>query len=359
MTKLLVPALACLASMATAIIPSSVQLAPFPTSTDGYTAATAHPLMSTRTVPNGPHPTYSWPPASSTSASACTPIQYAFPEGNNANTSRADAVRDLYRASWSQYAQYCFGKDTLLPLNNSCDNDLFGWGASIVDGIDTAIIMNLTDIVDQQLKWISQVDFTRSDYLVDGFDAIIRYLGGLLSAYDLLTSDYVPKGTYDQNLIDAVLTQAQTLGDKLKPQFDNPSGLPAAQINFTTNQIINSMFTDPLNNVTYNDSNVAVAGTIILEFYRLADLTGDQSFKQLVSNSAELLAVATVDMVNRPIVLSQTWSTRILHQLSRIWLVRKSTWRLETFSPLTTAGRRVSTVSWRYVSMSKWSDFSC
>jgi mannosyl-oligosaccharide alpha-1,2-mannosidase len=48
----------------------------------------------------------------------------------------------------------------MLVVSDSCFNDLFGWGATIVDGIDTAIIMNLTDIVTRQLEFIAQVDFT-------------------------------------------------------------------------------------------------------------------------------------------------------------------------------------------------------
>jgi mannosyl-oligosaccharide alpha-1,2-mannosidase len=114
-----------------------------------------------QSVSSGPHSSFSWPPAETKIAAAtCKKVQYDFPAGTNSNTSRADAVRDLYRRSWEQYAQYCFGSDELLTLNNSCVNDLFGWGASIVDGIDTAIIMNLTDIVGTQLEFIAQTDYT-------------------------------------------------------------------------------------------------------------------------------------------------------------------------------------------------------
>jgi hypothetical protein len=111
----------------------------------------------------------------------------------------------------------------------------------------------------------------------------------LLSAYDLLTNGYVPKGTYNQADVDALLSQAKTLGDKLLVQFETPSGLPTANINFTTNEPINGQFTDPLNNVTYNATNVAVAGTLVLEFHRLSDLTGDLKYRLAVSNLVCLL----------------------------------------------------------------------
>lgn len=110
-------------------------------------------------VTDGPHPSFVWPPTEATTSPTCKKVQYAFPANTNSDTFRADAVRDLYEASWNQYAEYCFGHDQLLTLTNTCANDIFGWGATIVDGIDTAIVMNLTDIVTRQLAFISQIDF--------------------------------------------------------------------------------------------------------------------------------------------------------------------------------------------------------
>jgi mannosyl-oligosaccharide alpha-1,2-mannosidase len=110
-------------------------------------------------VASGPHPSYSWPPAAASVSPTCKSVQYDFPSGTNSDTSRADAVRELYQRSWNQYAEYCFGHDQLLTLTNTCADDIFGWGATIVDGIDTAIVMNLTDIVTRQLAFIAEVDF--------------------------------------------------------------------------------------------------------------------------------------------------------------------------------------------------------
>jgi len=112
-----------------------------------------------RDVPGGPHPSFPWPPAGG-AAQSCKQIQYNFPTGTNSDATRANAVRDMYNRSWAEYTKYCFGKDDLNPLSNTCDQDLFGWGASIVDGIDTAIVMNLTDVVKAQLAHIAKVDFS-------------------------------------------------------------------------------------------------------------------------------------------------------------------------------------------------------
>lgn len=69
----------------------------------------------------------------------------------------------------------------------SCRN---GWGASAFDALSTALVMELPSIVDEILEYIPTVDFTREEdpnRSVSLFETTIRYLGGLLSAYDLLT----------------------------------------------------------------------------------------------------------------------------------------------------------------------------
>jgi len=111
-------------------------------------------------VPSTAHPPFSWPPAGSYGTPACNKIQHDFPAGTNSNSSRADAVKAFYEKAWADYKQYCFGQDDINPVSNTCDQDLFGWGATIVDGIDTAVIMNLTEVVKDQLAWIAKVDFT-------------------------------------------------------------------------------------------------------------------------------------------------------------------------------------------------------
>jgi mannosyl-oligosaccharide alpha-1,2-mannosidase len=51
--------------------------------------------------------------------------------------------------------------------------------------------MNLADPVNDILKHIRTVDFTKSrtKQTVSLFETTIRYLGGMLSAYDLLNED--------------------------------------------------------------------------------------------------------------------------------------------------------------------------
>lgn len=46
--------------------------------------------------------------------------------------------------------------------------------------------MGLPDVVNQILDHISKIDFSKTDDLCSLFETTIRYLGGLISGYDLL-----------------------------------------------------------------------------------------------------------------------------------------------------------------------------
>ena len=114
-------------------------------------------------------------------------------------------------------------------------------------------------------------------------------INSLLSGYDLITSGLAPHAeTYNREHVKLLLVGAKTLGNLLRPVFDSPSGLPHFLINTTTHKpqdggLFPYPFPDPLNNKTYyNVTNTAIAGTIVLEFGRLSDLTGDESFRELV-----------------------------------------------------------------------------
>jgi hypothetical protein len=62
-----------------------------------------------------------------------------------------------------------------------------GWGATAVESLGTAAIMDIPEIVDQIMEFIPTIDFQTTKAPVDLFETTIRYLGGMLSAYDLLT----------------------------------------------------------------------------------------------------------------------------------------------------------------------------
>lgn len=104
-------------------------------------------------------------------------------------------------------------------------------------------------------------------------------LHSLLSAYDLIKSGRFPN-PYDEKLVEALLSQAKSLATAISPVFDTASGLPASTMNLSTGEIMKS--TTAVNGTKYNSTNTAQAGTMILEYYRLSDLTGDESFRKNV-----------------------------------------------------------------------------
>ncbi|KAF2192175.1 glycoside hydrolase family 47 protein [Zopfia rhizophila CBS 207.26] len=199
-------------------------------------------------------------------------------------TYRAEAVIEMFRFAWNGYHTYAFPNDDLQPVNNSFTNSRNGWGCTAVDGLDTAIIMEQEDIVNQILEFIPTIDFTQTGTpepsVVSLFETNIRYLGGLLSSYDLLKGPFTHLDVDEEN-VDALLTQAKTLADTLKFAFDTPTGIP-----------LNHIY---LNNHTFSPrgrmldgtrtAGLAELGTLVLEWQRLSDLTGDPEYGALAQKA--------------------------------------------------------------------------
>jgi mannosyl-oligosaccharide alpha-1,2-mannosidase len=90
--------------------------------------------------------------------------------------------------------------------------------ASIFDALDTMIIMGLENEYQRALEHIKTVDWTVSHDPSKTFETNIRYLGGLLAAYDLRPDPIL-------------LERAQELADKvIMPAFDTPNRMPAAYV---------------------------------------------------------------------------------------------------------------------------------
>ncbi|KAK5131655.1 hypothetical protein LTR08_000782 [Meristemomyces frigidus] len=271
--------------------PVSTSLTGIPSYT--YTSPPGYTSSGSATA-SGTSYTNSTSPASPTSTGsgplpACKTIQYDFPAGSGSNADRAAAVQEAYVFGWDAYTKYAFGKDELQPLNASGMNDWYGWGVTIVDAIDTAIVMNLTDIVTQQLAFIQNINFNATTYgPVEIFDTSIRYLGGLISAYDLLKSGQFPN-TYDQAQVDALLAQSVSLADKIAFGFNSPTGLSSTNVNFTSNEPVFGTYTIAATNQTFNSTNTASTGTFILEWFRLSDLTGNETYRQLSARAESYL----------------------------------------------------------------------
>lgn len=154
-----------------------------------------------------------------------------------------------------------------------------GWGASAVDALSTAILMELPDVVDTILDHIPTIDFSTSkdNTVVSVFETTIRYIGGMLSGYDLLKGPYQHLAKSDTNT-EAILQQAMDLAFNLSFAFDTPTGIPDNEVYF-----------DPPSFGGAQSNGVATAGSLVLEWTRLSDLTNDSSFANLTQHAETYL----------------------------------------------------------------------
>lgn len=147
-------------------------------------------------------------------------IQYDFePEGEEEKKVRIwrqTQVKESFVHAWEGYKKHAWGKDEVAPVSGSYRNSFGGWGATLVDSMDTLWIMGLKDEFQRCLTAVAEIDWTRNDEeVVNVFETTIRYLGGLLAAYD------ISGGAYP-----LLLKKAVDLGDVLYRAFDTPNRMP-------------------------------------------------------------------------------------------------------------------------------------
>lgn len=80
--------------------------------------------------------------------------------------------------------------------------------------------------------------------------------------------------------MDRLLEQTQSLADSIKFAFDTPTGLPRRNIYLNNRTVARNSEND---NVDL--TNAAEAGTLILEWTRLSDLTGSPEYAALVEKA--------------------------------------------------------------------------
>lgn len=130
-------------------------------------------------------------------------------------------------------------------------------------------------IVNQILDHVPTIDWSVSyeDEAVSLFETTIRYLGGLLSGYDLLSGPLSGLAD-DKSKVASLLDQAQNLANNLSFAFDTPTGIPH-----------NNIYVGNRSNDGDDTNGLATLGTLILEWQRLSDITGDSSYGELAARA--------------------------------------------------------------------------
>ncbi|KAI1296086.1 hypothetical protein EDD11_007584 [Mortierella claussenii] len=205
-------------------------------------------------------------------------IQFAFgvesEQDRIEREKRLKAVRDGFQHAWSGYKKHAWGHDEVMPVSGGFRDQFNGWGATMVDSLDTLVIMGFNEEFDEALEWI-KTSFNMKKNPTAGlqfFETIIRYLGGLLSAYDL---------TGEKVLLD----KAEELGGYMLNAFqgkDFPQGRVAVEKSANR----------------YPDSSFVLAeiGTIQLEFSRLSMLTQNPIYDQKGQKIFEILSTAIPEL---------------------------------------------------------------
>ncbi|CDU25238.1 related to Mannosyl-oligosaccharide 1,2-alpha-mannosidase IC [Sporisorium scitamineum] len=220
-------------------------------------------------------------------------IQHAFQDPSRHSGRRNDPARDELIAqrqkmvrnafihAWEGYKKHAWGHDELRPVSKTAEDPFNGWGASIVDALDTLLVMGLPKEYDLARQHVRDIDFrlvggSRSAYgSADGripvFETAIRYLGGFLSAYDL-SGDVLMRH------------RAEELAQLILPAFDTSTGVPNGRIR---------MVEDPENPQTRPQQQTSVilaeAGSLLLEFTRLWQVTGNRTYFDRVQRTTDWL----------------------------------------------------------------------
>ena len=136
--------------------------------------------------------------------------------------------------------------------------------------------MGQKDIVNQIINYVPYIDWSSTSTSVSLFETTIRYLGGMLSGYDFLSGPLAHLADDPANVA-ALLSQSINLANNLSYAFETPTGIPYNLLNLSTRR------------VTAEPNGLATVGTLILEWTRLADLTGNRTYASLVNRAESYL----------------------------------------------------------------------
>ena len=187
-------------------------------------------------------------------------------------TRRQAAVKTTFERSWKAYKEHAWKQDELLPVSGGSGTTFGGWGATLVDSLDTLWIMGLKDEFHEAIQAVTEIDFSPGDGELNMFEITIRYLGGLLAAYDLTDCN-------DSRLLE----KAMELGDMVYMSFDTPNRMPITR--WSAKKA-----------AAEEEQSAAAQGIIAefasfsLEFTRLSQLTGDMRYYDAVTRVTAVLA---------------------------------------------------------------------
>lgn len=187
-------------------------------------------------------------------------------------TTRQQKVKDAFIHAWSGYKKYAMGFDELTPLSQGGVDGLGGLGATVVDALDTAMIMGLDEVVSEAGSWVeshlSERISTKGQ--VNLFETTIRILGGLLSAYHLRGGEKGMNMTQAGPEPAVYLEIAKNLADRLLSAFtSSPTSIPLSDV---------ILRDSTAHAAPGGASSTSEVSTLQLEFNYLSSVSGDQKY---------------------------------------------------------------------------------
>jgi mannosyl-oligosaccharide alpha-1,2-mannosidase len=185
---------------------------------------------------------------------------------------RQAAVKKAFLHSWEGYKTHAWLQDEVAPVTGGFKNGFGQRGATLVDALDTLAIMGLEEEFDKAVHAIKKIDFTTAGVArLNVFETTIRYLGGLLSAYDLSKAKH-----------HTLLHKATELGDMLYAAFDTPNRMPITRWDWENAALNGHQEADA-------QALSAEIGSLTLEFTRLSQLTGDLKYYDAIARVTNML----------------------------------------------------------------------
>ncbi|KAL8658392.1 MAG: hypothetical protein Q9226_001036 [Calogaya cf. arnoldii] len=218
-----------------------------------------------------PVPNKSLIPLPTGKAKAIPKIQHSkFPnetsEEKAAREVKLDTIKKTFAFSWDGYRKNAWMQDELTPVSGKYRNPFCGWAATLVDSLDSLWMLGMEAEFEEAVQAVGKLDFTTSNRNdLPLFEVTIRYLGGLVAAYDLAGSKYK-----------VLLDKAVELAEVLMGAFDTPNRMPmtlyfwkptfASQPHRAKTRVV-----------------LAEIGSLSLEFTRLAQITKEAKYYDAIA----------------------------------------------------------------------------
>ncbi|KAL8959962.1 MAG: hypothetical protein Q9193_003253 [Seirophora villosa] len=198
-------------------------------------------------------------------------LQYSkFPDESSDQKVQREAklnqIKQTFAFAWDGYRKNAWMQDELSPVSGNFRNTFCGWGATLVDSLDSLWILGMKKEFEEAAEAVGKIDFTtsiRSELPL--FEITIRYLGGLVAAYDISGSKYR-----------VLLDKAVELAEILMGAFDTPNRMPM------TYYLWKPTFASQPHRARVRVV-LAEIGSLSLEFTRLAQITKEAKYYDAIA----------------------------------------------------------------------------